>query len=321
MKNSVLNSILLTTLLIVFTASSAFGYAGLSALGAAGDTTPTLSGGPAPTDSGEAEVVVTGASMFLVGAFYCHNNGLGDPFTVEREGLDLVYNCMTYLLGSTAGNIACIGEFYPTSISGLQLEHSNPLVNQNYMEFLEENLNGTNPGLPPDHPYDCSFSFVQITNDDPLTNGGSANYDMLMIGEQWECVEPNNYLHTRLEMINFVDAGGKIIIAGSSEIDPVAGQDMVFLPKDEINMHRQLIDHFPLPASDPGHPIARGINEGEWGIASEVTCYLRNYDTDYYAKIFSDEGGPDGYTTLLLGGTNYGLEPTSWGALKAELSE
>ncbi|MBD3372454.1 MAG: hypothetical protein GF403_07045 [Candidatus Coatesbacteria bacterium] len=297
----------------------AFTGAGTSAL-SNGDcqSSPVLGIEQAPLGADDAEIIVTGASMFIPAAMYAHSTNDGDPYTANREGLDLVYNCMNYLIG-TSGNVACMGEFDPSSISGLQTDFPGyePL-NQNFMEFVEENLNGDNPDLPGDHPYHCSYEFTQIDNSDPLINGGQPNYDLLMIGEQWTA----DYLFTRSEIINYLLCGGKIILGSSSELDPVAGDQLTFLPKSQIFMKRQLIDGLPLPPCDPSHPIADNIDDGQWGIQSEVVNVIFNYDLSYYHPVFANYSAlGDGEAYLVVGGEQTSaVTETSWGAIKEGLS-
>jgi hypothetical protein len=287
-------------------------------------TTPphTEQAPPQPSWGKEDDVVITGSTMFIAAAWYCHSTVSGTPYTSNREGLDLVFNSMFYLIGNT-GSVACMGDFGQYSLSGLQTGFYLEDYDQNYMEFVEENLNGTNPNLPGNHPYHCSYDMTQISKDDPLVLNNEPLYDLLMIGEEWKIEEGENYLHTRQEITSFIAAGGKVIIAGSTKVDPITGTRLSFLPKDQVWMFASVLGTFPLPPADPGHPIAAGIDEEEWGVQSEVYSVIRDYDEDYYYKVFSNSSFLDGNSTVLVvGGDEWsGVQPTSWGALKAGLAD
>lgn len=310
---------MLIGLLVLLIAIPAFAHGtSLTTPGSHSAYPSSLGYGTMTADTGEPEVIVTGAAMFLVAAMYYQENPFGGMFDVDRTPLDLVYNCITFLLGGTAGRVACIGNFAPY-VSGLQTQNNYP-YDINFMLNLEDNLNGRNSNLPPDHPYNCNFEFVQITRDTPLVSGGVINYDLLMIGEQWSV----GRLHTRAEFIDYINRGGKVIVGGSSALNPI-GETLTFLPKLNIKMRPHYIEYFPLPATDPGHPIARNIDTSEWGINDEILAILTDFDDDpgeqYYTKIFSNEGGPDGPTTVVLGGTNWGITKDSWGAIKAGMGQ
>ncbi|MBD3399413.1 MAG: hypothetical protein GF399_03675 [Candidatus Coatesbacteria bacterium] len=272
----------------------------------------------------DPQVIVTGSTMFLGAAWYYHYNNDddgdddyqdGEIYPANSEPLELVYNCMNYLIGES-GSVACMGEFSPYSLSGLQTDYYIPRYDQNYMEFLEENLNGTNPNMP-SPPFSCSYDFVQVTNSDPLTGGGTPYYDLLMIGEEW-ALYPTNFLHERAELTAYVAAGGRIIIAGSTKSDPVTGQQLIFLPKDQIWMYAST-GPFNLPPVRPGHPVAQGIDREEWDIQNEIYAHVDNWDQQYYVVVFEDD---DGYPTLLVGDLDaQDVAPTSWGALKASVSQ
>ncbi|MCK4594389.1 hypothetical protein KAU45_07790 [bacterium] len=272
------------------------------------------------------EVIVTGALMFLAGAHTNHVDTNGYDYYANDQGLKLVYNCMTYLLDRDWSDepIGCIGDF--GKWSGLQTGYdAMPDWDQNYMQFLESNLN--NEG--------CNFTLEQISNSDPLIGDGEILYDIVMIGDRWNF----NVLHSRAEYSAYVSLGGKIIIAGTWDPipDPAGGQ-LDFLPKNRIWMKRDLYTEFLLPATDPSHPIAENIINPQWWyrnyelwdgtpwegpVNPEIYNRIFKYDDEYYTKIFADPPGfPDTPSTLVLGGQwkeiPNAVHEMSWGAIKAQ---
>jgi len=180
------------------------------------------------------------------------------------------------------------------------------------MAFVEGNLNGLGN----------SYSLTQIDNATALNVGSTLNYDLLMIGENWDAgflSGHNNYLHSRAEFNSYLSNGGKVIIAGTKEIPGTGNSYLTFLPKDEISMQKIYgggLDEFPLPAADPNHPMAVGIDDEEWNYTGEVISLINYIDTEEYYKVFPTWSGQ---CYLVVGGDNIGgaVEETTWGQIKA----
>ncbi len=289
---------------------------------------PPIMGSFAPLDGiyGELpKIIVTGSTMFEGAAWYNHSDNNSVPYPANDQPLKLVEHCINYLLSDgeydgytnpvTTANIACIGDFDGDMLSGLQTHYdgSGAEHDQNYMEFVEENLNALGN----------SYTLTQIDNSTPLTTGMNLNYDMLMIGEHWDAgfvAGHINYLHSRGEFNDFLNYGGKVIIAGTHEISGTDSSYLTFLPKDEISLRKIFgaLDEFPLPAADPNHPITVGINNEDWGYVGEVISEITYIDTEEYYKVFPVWSGQ---CYLVIGGDDFSVETVTWGQIKAEFSD
>jgi hypothetical protein len=292
---------------------------------------PPIMGNYTPLDGFYGEqpkIIVTGSVMFICAARYNHNDENSIPYGVNDQGLKLVEHCINYLLSDgeydgyadpvTSATIACIGDF-DGAVSGLQTYNNTwPQYDQDYMVFVEGNLNALGN----------SYILHQIDNSTALNSGSTLYYDILLIGEQWDAgflTGHDNYLHSRAEFNSYLNNGGKVIIAGTTEVDHTDGNYLTFLPKDEIRMQTITgggVDKFPLPPADPNHPIAVGINDEEWDIVGEVIADINYFDVNEYYKVFPAWSGTNYTNTLVIGGDdvphNPGVEETTWGQIKAQ---
>ncbi|MCD4733099.1 hypothetical protein K8R78_02550 [bacterium] len=285
---------------------------------------PPIMGNFAPLDGIYGEIpfiIATGSTMFTGAAWYGNLDGNSNPYPGNDLPLKLVEHCINYLLSDgnydgindpvTTANIGCIGDFDGDELSGLQthFDGTDTQFNQNYMAFVEGNLNSLGN----------SYTLTQIDNSTALNVGSTLNYDLLMIGENWDAgflSGHNNYLHSRAEFNSYLTNGGKVIIAGTKEISGTGNNYLVFLPKDEISMQRIFggLDEFPLPPVDPSHPITFGIDSEEWDYTAEVISRINYIDTEEYYKVFPVWSGQ---CYLVVGAEFWAIEEATWGQIKA----
>jgi hypothetical protein len=162
------------------------------------------------------------------------------------------------------------------------------------MSQMQNNLNAN---------FGMSYTWTYTTGTTALVDGaGNPAFDIVYFGYDWAyeyVYMGGTFPYTKDEILEYVDAGGHMIIPGDEFGAGELSDD--WLPwqcEFPSAMGADFYMQFPGPAcpDDPAPDIAAGVFIGDWGFNYELHNDIKSYDEDEFIRIFAC---PDPITTIV----------------------